>query len=48
MVRPNRAGGDEFAAGVWKVKDMAKREEASVPEADVPATVQAALAPTRG
>ena len=37
------AGGDEFAAGVWKVKDMAKREEASVPEADVLAKVRAAL-----
>jgi len=37
------AGGDEFTNGVWKVKDMAKREEATVPETDVLATVQAAL-----
>jgi histidyl-tRNA synthetase len=29
------AGGDEFAQGVWKVKDLAKREEQTVPAAAV-------------
>ena len=29
------AGPDEFAQGVWKVKDLAKREEATVPEAEL-------------
>ena len=28
-------GSDEFAAGVWKIKDLAKREEMKVPEAEV-------------
>jgi histidyl-tRNA synthetase len=29
------AGDREFAAGVWNVKDLAKREEAAVPEAEL-------------
>lgn len=29
------AGGEEFAAGVWKVKDLAKREERTVSEAEL-------------
>ena len=29
------AGADEIGQGVWKVKDLAKREEATVPEAEV-------------
>src|SRR5207248_3344843 len=31
------AGPDEFAQGVWKIKDLAKREETTVPEAEVAA-----------
>ena len=34
------AGGDEFAKGVWKVKDLAKREEFVVAEADLVETVR--------
>ena len=34
------AGGDEFAKGVWKVKDLAKREESVVAEADLVETVR--------
>jgi histidyl-tRNA synthetase len=30
------AGDDEFARGVWKLKDLAKREEQTVSEADLP------------
>jgi histidyl-tRNA synthetase len=37
------AGSEEFSAGVWKVKDMARREETSIPEAEVLAKVRAAL-----
>jgi histidyl-tRNA synthetase len=37
------AGGDEFAQGVWKVKDLARREEKGVAEADVLATVRGLL-----
>jgi histidyl-tRNA synthetase len=33
------AGSQEFAAGVWKVKDLAKREEVAVPEAELVAAV---------
>ena len=29
------AGPEEFAQGVWKVKDLAKREEATVPESEL-------------
>jgi histidyl-tRNA synthetase len=29
------AGATEFEQGVWKVKDLAKREETTVPEAEV-------------
>jgi histidyl-tRNA synthetase len=29
------AGDREFAAGVWNVKNLAKREEAAVPEAEL-------------
>lgn len=37
------AGENEFAAGVWKVKDLAKREEAAIPEEQVAAALRAAL-----
>jgi histidyl-tRNA synthetase len=30
------AGPDEFAQGVWKLKDLAKREETAIPEAELP------------
>jgi histidyl-tRNA synthetase len=39
------AGENEFAQGVWKVKDLAKREEATVPEAEVLRSVRATLGP---
>lgn len=35
------AGPAEFEQGVWKVKDLAKREEATVPETEVVAKVKA-------
>jgi histidyl-tRNA synthetase len=35
------AGPDEFAQGVWKIKDLAKREEKAVAAADVPAALAA-------
>jgi histidyl-tRNA synthetase len=38
------AGDDEFAQGVWKVKDLAARAETSVPEAGVAEAVRALLA----
>jgi histidyl-tRNA synthetase len=34
------AGSNEFAQGVWKVKELAKKEETTVNEADVIATIQ--------
>jgi histidyl-tRNA synthetase len=34
------AGSNEFAQGVWKVKDLAKKEETTVNEADVIPTIQ--------
>jgi histidyl-tRNA synthetase len=37
------AGPEEFAQGVWKVKDLAKREEVTVKEADVAAAVRKIL-----
>jgi histidyl-tRNA synthetase len=37
------AGEQEFAAGVWKVKNLAKREEVAVPDAELVAAVQSAL-----
>ncbi len=37
------AGSEEFAKGVWKVKDLAKREEVSVPAADLVCRVQGIL-----
>jgi histidyl-tRNA synthetase len=38
------AGPEEFERGVWKVKDLARREEAAVPEAEVAAAVRRVLA----
>jgi histidyl-tRNA synthetase len=35
------AGEQEFAAGLWKVKDLAKREERAVPEAELAAALRA-------
>ncbi|HKB02424.1 MAG TPA: histidine--tRNA ligase [Gemmataceae bacterium] len=37
------AGGDEFANGVWKFKDLEKREETTVPEGEVVAAVRKIL-----
>jgi histidyl-tRNA synthetase len=37
------AGPDEFAQGLWKVKDLARREETAVAEADVAARIRAVL-----
>jgi histidyl-tRNA synthetase len=37
------AGSDEFQRGVWKVKDLAKREEVEVSEAELVVTVQRCL-----
>jgi histidyl-tRNA synthetase len=37
------AGPAEFEQGVWKVKDLAKREETAVKEADLTGTVQRAV-----
>jgi histidyl-tRNA synthetase len=34
------AGSNEFAQGVWKVKDLAKKEETTVPESDVIAAIK--------
>jgi histidyl-tRNA synthetase len=34
------AGPDEFIQGVWKIKDMARREETAVPAEAVAATIQ--------
>jgi len=34
------AGPDEFAEGVWKIKDLARREERTVPEAEVGPVIQ--------
>ena len=36
------AGPDEFANQVWKVKDLARREEKTVPAAEVPAAIRTA------
>jgi histidyl-tRNA synthetase len=33
-------GSDEFAAGVWKIKDLTKREEVKVPESEVVGAIQ--------
>ena len=37
------AGENEFAGGTWQVKNLATREQTTVPEADVLRTVRAAL-----
>jgi len=37
------AGADEFAQGTWKLKDLAKREEVSLPAAEVLPTLRASL-----
>jgi histidyl-tRNA synthetase len=39
------AGSAEFEQGVWKVKDLAKREEVAVPEAELVSRVTAGRAP---
>lgn len=39
------AGPDEFARGVWKVKDLAKRQETEVSEADIITSIRAAIGP---
>ena len=37
------AGPDEFAQGVWKIKDLARRQEKTVPEGEVRAAIEAIL-----
>jgi histidyl-tRNA synthetase len=37
------AGDREFAAGVWNVKNLAKREERAIPEAELVGAVQSAV-----
>jgi histidyl-tRNA synthetase len=37
------AGGNEFSQGVWKLKDLAARQETAVPEADLVKAVKSAL-----
>lgn len=37
------AGEDEFAAGIWQVKDLVRGEQTAVGEADLPAHVQRVL-----
>jgi histidyl-tRNA synthetase len=37
------AGPDEFAQGVWKLKDLARREEVAVPAAEVAAAIKRIL-----
>ncbi len=37
------AGSEEFAAGIWKIKDLSKREEMKVPESDVVAKIRGLL-----
>jgi histidyl-tRNA synthetase len=37
------AGGDEFGRGVWKVKDLAKREETEVTEGELVAKVRSVV-----
>ena len=37
------AGGDEFSKGVWKVKNLAKREEAEVTEAELVSHIRGVL-----
>jgi histidyl-tRNA synthetase len=38
------AGPDEFTQGVWKIKDLAKREEITVPATEVAGTLRKVLA----
>ena len=38
------AGTEEFAKGVWKVKNLAKREEITVAESELVASVRGLLA----
>jgi histidyl-tRNA synthetase len=38
------AGPDEFAAGKWQVKDLAKAEQHSVSESDLVSTISGILA----
>jgi histidyl-tRNA synthetase len=37
------AGSEEFAQGVWKVKDLARREEKTLPEGEVAGAIRAIL-----
>jgi histidyl-tRNA synthetase len=39
------AGGDEFSTGVWKIKDLARREEITVPGAELIAALRKILGP---
>jgi histidyl-tRNA synthetase len=40
------AGPDEFAQGMWQVKDLKRREQINVPATEVPAAVQKVLSTT--
>jgi histidyl-tRNA synthetase len=42
------AGPEEFAQGVWKLKNLARREETTVPQAEVVAAVRKALSESAG
>ncbi len=42
------AGPDEFAKGVWKVKDLSRREEVPVPATEVADTIRKMLALEKG
>lgn len=42
------AGGDEFAKGQWKLKDLASRSESVVPEAELVAAIRKLLAENSG
>jgi histidyl-tRNA synthetase len=42
------AGPDEFAQNVWKIKDLSRREEVTVPASDVAGTVRKMLDENRG
>jgi histidyl-tRNA synthetase len=42
------AGPEEFTQGVWKIKNLARREETTVPQVDVVAAVRKALSESQG
>src|SRR5205814_6465661 len=40
------AGDDEFAQGVWKIKELARREEQTLPAAEIAEAVRRLLMPS--